>query len=97
MSQMSVDELVKLLDSFSAKGGASIKPQFEEDGKATFAVGNGEVLSAGIGKSVEELSTYLVEEGSKNTEVFVAEDPKSCATCANIPNMKYVDNDKDYD
>ena len=31
MAQMNVDDLVKLLDSFSQKGGAAIKPQFEGD------------------------------------------------------------------
>ena len=40
MAQMNVDDLVKLLDSFSQKGGASIKPQFD-GGKANFGVGNG--------------------------------------------------------
>ena len=29
MAQMNVDDLVKLLDSFSQKGGASIKPEFD--------------------------------------------------------------------
>lgn len=97
MSQMSVDDLVKLLDSFSQKGGAAIKPQFDEDGKVNFDVGNGEVLSAGNGKSVEELSEYLVEEGNKNTEIFTAETSANCVSCSNIPNMKYVDSDTDYD
>ena len=61
MSNMNVDDLVKLLDSFSQKGGTSIKPQFEA-GKTNFVVGNGETLSTGVKKSVEELSAYLVEE-----------------------------------
>jgi len=90
MSQMNVDDLVKLLDSFSQKGGASIKPQFE-NGKTNFVVGNGETLSTGIKKSVEELSDYLVEEEQKNPDIFVPEDPADCASCANIPNMDHID------
>lgn len=96
MGQMSVDDLVKLLDSFSEKGGASIKPQFEE-GKTNFVVGNGEVLSGGIGKSMEELTDYLVEEENKNTEIFTADTTTNCTSCANIPNMKHIDADVDYE
>ena len=70
MAQMNVDDLVKLLDSFSQKGGASIKPQFEGE-KANFVVGNGETLSKGLKTSVEELSDYLVEEEQKNPDIFV--------------------------
>lgn len=89
---MNVDDLVKLLDSFSQKGGTSIKPQFEA-GKTNFVVGNGETLSAGVKKSVEELSAYLVEEEQKNTDVFIPEDPASCASCANIPNVSDIDSE----
>lgn len=96
MAQMNVDDLVKLLDSFSQKGGASIKPQFEGD-KANFVVGTGESISAGLKSSVEELSDYLVGEEQKNPDIFVPEDPNSCPSCANIPNMKYNDRDKDWD
>lgn len=94
MGQMNVDDLVKLLDSFSQKGGASIKPQFE-DGKANFVVGNGETLSKGLKKSVEELSDYLVGEEQKNPDIFVPEDPANCASCANIPNTNEIDNEGD--
>ena len=92
MAQMNVDDLVKLLDSFSQKGGASIKPQFEGE-KANFVVGNGQTLSKGLKTSVEELSDYLVEEEQKNPDIFVPEEPEKCASCANIPNMKYNDRD----
>ena len=92
MSNMNVDDLVKLLDSFSKKGGTSIKPQFEE-GKTNFVVGNGETISTGVKKSVEELSNYLVAEEQKNPDVFIPEDPASCASCANIPNMSAVDSE----
>ena len=94
MAQMNVDDLVKLLDSFSQKGGASIKPQFEGE-KANFVVGNGETLSTGLKKSVEELSDYLVEQEQKNPDIFVPEEPANCASCANIPNMKHIDLDED--
>ncbi len=92
MSQMNVDDLVKLLDSFSQKGGTSIKPQFDGE-KANFVVGNGETVSTGIKTSVKELSDRLVEEEQRNSEIFVTEDPASCASCANIPNMEHIDND----
>ena len=92
MSQMNVDDLVKLLDSFSQKGGTSIKPQFDGE-KANFVVGNGETVSGGIKSSVSELSARLVEEEQRNSEIFVAEDPASCASCANIPNMNHIDNE----
>ena len=94
MAQMDVDDLVKLLDSFSQKGGTSIKPQFEGN-KANFVVGNGETLSTGLKSSVEELSDYLVKEEQSNPDIFVPEDPNACPSCANIPNMKYNDLDKD--
>jgi len=94
MAQMNVDDLVKLLDSFSQKGGTSIKPQFEGE-NANFVVGNGETLSTGLKSSVEELSDYLVKEEQSNPDIFVPEDPNACASCANIPNMKYNDRDKD--
>lgn len=94
MGQMSVDELVKLLDSFSEKGGASIKPQFEGE-KTNFVVGNGETLSAGLKKSVDELSDYLVEEENKDTEIFTADASNNCASCANIPNMDAIDSQAD--
>ena len=90
MAQMNVDDLVKLLDSFSQKGGTSIKPQFEGN-KANFVVGNGETLSTGLKSSVEELSDYLVKEEQSNPDIFVPEDPNACPSCANIPNMKYYD------
>ena len=90
MSQMNVDELVKLLDSFSQKGGSSIKPQFD-GGKANFVVGNGETVSKGIKKDVKELAEYLVEEEKRDSEIFVSEDPAGCASCANIPNMEHID------
>ena len=90
MAQMNVDDLVKLLDSFSQKGGTSIKPQFEGN-KANFVVGNGETLSTGLKSSVEELSDYLVKEEQSNPDFFVPEDPNACPSCANIPNMKYND------
>ena len=96
MSKMSVDDLVKLLDGFSQKGGASIKPQFE-DGKTNFVVGNGERLAGGLGKTVEEMTDFLVEEESKNPELFTAESASNCVSCANIPNMKHIDNDTDYE
>lgn len=92
MAQMNVDDLVKLLDSFSQKGGASIKPQFEGE-KANFVVGNGETLSRGLKTSVEELSDYLVKEEQGNPDIFVPEDPNACPSCANIPNMNYNDRD----
>lgn len=92
MSQMSAEDLVKLLDSFSQKGGASIKPQFEGN-KANFVVGNGETISQGMKKSVKELANYLVEEEQRHTEVFVPEDPADCVNCANIPNMDHIDVD----
>ena len=92
MSQMNVDDLVKLLDSFSQQGGTSIKPKFEGD-KANFVVGNGETISKGIKNSVAELAACLVEEEQRNSEIFVAEDPASCASCANIPNMNHIDVD----
>lgn len=94
MSNINVDDLVKLLDSFSQKGGSSIKPQFE-GGKTNFVVGNGETLSTGLKKSVEELSDYLVEQEQKNSEVFISEEPKSCVSCANIPNLRDIDSDKE--
>ena len=47
MSQMNVDDLVKLLDSFSQKGGSSIKPQFDGE-KVNFVVGNGEIGRAHV-------------------------------------------------
>ena len=96
MAQMNVDDLVKLLDSFSQKGGASIKPQFDGE-KANFVVGNGETLSTGLKKSVEELADYLVEEEQSNPDIFVPEDPNACASCANIPNMKHIDRDEEWD
>ena len=92
MSNMNVDDLVKLLDSFSKKGGTSIKPQFEA-GKTNFVVGNGETISTGVKKSVEELSNYLVAEEQINPDVFIPEDPASCASCANIPNMSAIDSE----
>lgn len=95
-NKMSVDDLVKLLDSFSEKGGASIKPQFE-DNKAKFVVGNGETLSPGLKKTVDELSDILVEEENKDNEIFVSEASSNCAACANIPNLSTVDSDKDYE
>lgn len=94
MSNINVDDLVKLLDSFSQKGGSSIKPQFE-GGKTNFVVGNGETLSTGLKKSVEELSDYLVEEEQKNSEVFISEELESCVSCANIPNLRDIDSDKE--
>lgn len=96
MAQMKVDDLVKLLDSFSQKGGSSIKPQFDGK-KANFVVGNGETLSTGLKSSVEELSEYLVESEKSNPDIFIPEDPNACPSCANIPNMKYNDRDKDWD
>lgn len=93
MSQMNIDDLVKLLDSFNQKGGTSIKPQFES-GKTNFVVGNGETLSTGVKKSIEELSDYLVGEEQKNSDVFIPEEPSSCVSCANIPNITDVDSDK---
>lgn len=95
MSQMSVDELVKLLDSFSEKGGGSIKPQFEGE-KTNFVVGSGETLSPGIKKSVDELTDYLVEEEGKKAEVFSADPTNDCVSCANIPNMDAVDLDAEF-
>ena len=92
MSQMNVDDLVKLLDSFSQKGGTSIKPQFEGN-KANFVVGNGETISQGIKKSVKELADHLVEEEQKNSEIFVSEDAANCVSCTNIPNMNHIDVD----
>ena len=92
MSQMNVDDLVKLLDSFSQKGGTSIKPKFEGD-KANFVVGNGETISQGIKKSVNELADCLVEEEQRNSEIFVSEDSANCVSCANIPNMNHIDVD----
>lgn len=96
MAQMNVDDLVKLLDSFSQKGGSSIKPQFEGD-QANFVVGNGETLSTGLKTSVEELSDYLVKEEQSNPDIFVPEDPNTCPSCANIPNMKHIDRGEDWD
>ena len=90
MSQMNVDDLVKLLDSFSQKGGASIKPQFDGD-KANFVVGNGETISTGMKESMKELANHLVEEEKRNADIFVPEDPAGCASCANIPNMNHID------
>ena len=90
MSQMNVDDLVKLLDSFSQKGGTSIKPQFDGE-KANFIVGNGETVSKGIKDSVKELANCLVEEEQRNSEIFVTEDPSGCVSCANIPNMNHID------
>ena len=90
MSQMNVDDLVKLLDSFSQKGGSSIKPQFDGE-KVNFVVGHGETVSKGIKDSVKELADCLVEEEQRNSEIFVAEDPSGCVSCANIPNMNHID------
>ena len=90
MSQMDVDDLVKLLDSFSQKGGASIKPQFDGD-KVNFVVGNGETISQGIKNSVNELADRLVEEEQRNSEIFVSEEPEGCVSCVNIPNMDHID------
>ena len=92
MAQMNVEDLVKLLDSFSQKGGASIKPQFDGE-KANFVVGNGETVSKGIKESVNELASCLVEEEQRNADIFVSEDPAACASCANIPNMNQIDVD----
>lgn len=90
MAQMNVDDLVKLLDSFSQKGGASIKPQFDCD-KVNFVVGNGETISQGIKNSINELADRLVEEEQRNSEIFVSEEPEGCVSCANIPNMDHID------
>ena len=90
MAQMNVDDLVKLLDSFSQKGGASIKPQFDGD-KANFVVGNGETISKGMKESVKELADCLVEQEQRNSEIFVEEDSAGCVSCANIPNMEHID------
>ncbi len=92
MTQMNVDDLVKLLDSFSQKGGASIKPEFDGD-KANFVVGNGETISTGIKKSVKELAASLVEEEQRGADIFVSEEPEDCVSCANIPNMNHIDVD----
>ena len=92
MSQMNVDDLVKFLDSFSQKGGASIKPEFDGD-KANFVVGNGEMISKGIKTSVNELADCLVEEEQRNADIFVSEDSAGCVSCANIPNMNHIDVD----
>ena len=90
MAQMNVDDLVKLLDSFSQKGGASIKPQFDGE-KANFVVGNGETISKGIKENVKELAACLVEEEQRNADIFVSEDSANCVSCANIPNMNHID------
>lgn len=92
MAEMNVDDLVKLLDSFSQNGGASIKPQFDGE-QANFVVGNGETISKGIKENVKELASYLVEEEQRNADIFVSEDSASCVSCANIPNMNHVDVD----
>ena len=92
MSQMNVDDLVKLLDSFSQGGGSSIKPQFDGE-KTNFVVGNGETISKGIKESVKELADYLIEEEKRNSEIFISEDSANCAGCANIPNMDHLDVD----
>ena len=52
MAQMNVDDLVKLLDSFSQKGGASIKPEFDGE-KASFVVGNGETIKFALKMDVK--------------------------------------------
>lgn len=93
MSQMNVDDLVKLLDSFSQKGGASIKPTFDGN-KANFVVGNGETVTNGMKQSVKELADYLVEEEKRNADILVPEDPEKCVSCANIPNMNHIDGDR---
>ena len=90
MSQMNAEDLVKLLDSFSQKGGTSIKPQFD-GGKANFVVGNGETISQGIKSSVKELAECLVHEEQRNSEIFVSEESSSCVSRANIPNMEHID------
>lgn len=92
MAQMNVDDLVKLLDSFSQKGGASIKPEFDGE-KASFVVGNGETISKGIKTSVNELAACLVEEEQRDADIFVSEDAADCVSCANIPNMEHIDVD----
>lgn len=92
MAQMNVDDLVKLLDSFSQKGGASIKPQFDGD-KANFVVGNGETISQGIKESVKDLAACLVEEEQRNADVFVSEDSAGCVSCASIPNINHINVD----
>ena len=96
MSQMNVDDLVKLLDSFSQKGGASIKPQFDGAG-ANFVVGSGETISAGLKESVKEMADYLVEEEKRTADVFVPENSADCVSCANIPNMNHIDGDRGQD
>ena len=93
MSQMNVDDLVRLLDSFSQKGGASIKPQFD-GGKANFIVGNGETVANGVKESVKELADYLVEEEKRSADILVPEDPEGCVSCANIPNMEHIDGEE---
>ena len=54
MAQMNVDDLVKLLDSFSQKGGASIKPEFDGE-KANFVGFHGMVA-----EELAEFGAYMM-------------------------------------
>lgn len=87
---MKIEELVALLDNYTASGGYYIKPRIEQ-GESSFFMAKGPASSAKVRDSFS--SAGIGQRSDKDAQTFSGEPRVECAICCNVPNLSDNDND----
>lgn len=83
---MKIEDLVALLDSYTAAGGYYIKPKID-GGAHSFLTAKGPDATAAVRESLDASGT----RDSKPAPVFTGEERVECAICCHVPNLADTD------
>ena len=89
---MKIEELVALLDNYTASGGYYIKPKIENDGNSFF-IAKGPASSSDVRQSFASAGDGFGQRDSKDAQTFAGEPRVECAICCNVPNLSDADHD----
>lgn len=87
---MKIDELVALLDTYTAAGGYYIRPNISSD-ESSFFMAKGPATAADVRESFAAAGEGIGQRADKAAEAFASEARVVCAICCNVPNLSDTD------
>lgn len=87
---MKIDELVALLDHYTAAGGYYIKPRICEN-ENSFFMAKGPATASDVRESLAAAGSRIGQRADKAAEAFASEARVECAICCNVPNLSDTD------
>lgn len=85
-----IDELIALLDHYTASIGYSIKPRMNED-ENSFFMAKGPATSADVRASSRAAGDAFGSRSDNDAHTFSGDEVVECAICCNVPNLSDTD------